>query len=89
MEKTITVDAAHEETMVESQTATSHGDKVEERVAVDESLEHELTVKYMFANHKKLIAWTFFWALCAIGWGFDAQVNGAMISVPSFRRDFG
>lgn len=59
------------------------------QIATDNELEHDLTLKYVLAHHKALIGWIFFWALCAIGWGFDAQVNGAMISVPAFRRDFG
>jgi hypothetical protein len=89
MEKTTPIDVAHEETSVEVNSSPINGDKVEAKIAVDDHLEQELSVKYMLAHHKKLIAWTFFWATCAIGWGFDAQVNGAMISVPSFRRDFG
>jgi MFS family permease len=89
MEKTTPINVAHEETSVGNEAEPNPANKVEARLAVDDSLEHELTVKYMLAHHNKLIAWTFFWALCAIGWGFDAQVNGAMISVPSFRRDFG
>ncbi|THX53846.1 putative maltose permease [Aureobasidium pullulans] len=55
----------------------------------DDELEHQLTVAYVVKHHKTLIWWTFYWAMCAVGWGFDAQVNGAMISVPAFRRDFG
>jgi hypothetical protein len=101
MEKTMPTDVAQVERTAESE----NGDKVEAKIAADTSLEQELSVKYMLKHHKKLIAWTFFWATCAIGWGFDAQgrvhtpitlsssnaetVNGAMISVPSFRRDFG
>lgn len=89
MEKPTATEVAHEESSVQNHLASTHGDKAEARVAVDESLEHGLTVKYMLSNHKGLCAWTFFWATCAIGWGFDAQVNGAMIGVPSFRRDYG
>ncbi|RDW72799.1 hypothetical protein BP6252_06706 [Coleophoma cylindrospora] len=40
-------------------------------------------------GNASVLWWTFFFAISAVGWGFDAQVNGAMISVPSFRRDFG
>lgn len=89
MDKSAPTEIAHEEVSIKGEPTLVHGDKVEAKLAADDSLEHEITVKYMFAHHKKLIAWTFFWALCAIGWGFDAQVNGAMISVPAFRRDFG
>ncbi|KAK4233172.1 maltose permease [Achaetomium macrosporum] len=51
--------------------------------------EHELTLADLFRNHKPVVWWCFFWAMAAVGWGFEAQVNGAMISVASFRRDFG
>ncbi|KAE8416035.1 general substrate transporter [Aspergillus pseudocaelatus] len=27
--------------------------------------------------------------MCALGWGFDTQVNGAMVSVPAFREYYG
>lgn len=89
MEKGAPTEIAHEELSIDGKPNFSNGDQVEAKLAVDDSLEHEITVKYMFKNHKGLIAWTCFWATCSIGWGFDAQVNGAMIGVPSFRRDFG
>ncbi|KAK8932675.1 Major facilitator-type transporter ecdC [Metarhizium anisopliae] len=52
-------------------------------------LEQELTVATICTRHKLVVWWCFYWAMAAVGWGFDAQINGAMISVPSFRRDFG
>jgi hypothetical protein len=58
-------------------------------VVTDNVQEHQLTFMDVARNHKPLIWWSFYFAMCAVGWGFDAQVNGAMISVPSFRRDFG
>ncbi|KAL1600758.1 hypothetical protein SLS60_007146 [Paraconiothyrium brasiliense] len=51
--------------------------------------EHQLTLKEVWKKHPALIGWSFYWSMCAIGWGFDAQINGTMISVASFRRDFG
>ena len=51
--------------------------------------EKQITVRDVFAKHPRLAWWIFYWAMAAVGWGFDAQVNGAMISVPAFRRDFG
>ncbi|RHZ66733.1 putative MFS alpha-glucoside transporter [Aspergillus thermomutatus] len=59
------------------------------RTTADNDHEHSLTLRDVWKHHKPLIGWSFYWAMCAIGWGFDAQINGAMISVPSFRRDFG
>jgi hypothetical protein len=58
-------------------------------VITDNVHEHQLTFREVARHHKALIWWSFYFAMCAVGWGFDAQVNGAMISVPSFRRDFG
>ncbi|KAL8420794.1 hypothetical protein RB594_003558 [Gaeumannomyces avenae] len=51
--------------------------------------ERDLTLGEAFRNHKTLIWWCFYWAMCAVGWGFDAQINGNMIAVEAFRRDFG
>ncbi|KAI6365780.1 hypothetical protein MCOR25_005269 [Pyricularia grisea] len=61
----------------------SHHDKV------PVTQEQELTLREVFKNHKIIVWWCFYWAMCAVGWGFDAQINGAMIAVDSFRRDFG
>ncbi|KAL3474115.1 maltose permease [Aspergillus californicus] len=61
----------------------------EEHVDGRDRAEDDMTFAFVFRHHKAIIAWSFYWALCAVGWGFDAQINGAMISVPSFRRDFG
>ncbi|KAF5123927.1 Sugar transport protein 12 [Metarhizium anisopliae] len=52
-------------------------------------LEHRLTIKDVFNRHPALIWWSFYWSISGVGWGFDAQVNGRMLSVESFRRDFG
>lgn len=52
-------------------------------------LEKEVTIRDVITKHPQLAWWVFFWAMSAVGWGFDVQVNGAMISVPAFRRDFG
>ncbi|KAF5980213.1 maltose permease [Fusarium coicis] len=58
-------------------------------VETDRQAEHELTLKQCFKQHPAVVWWCFYWAIAAIGWGFDAQINGAMISVAAFRRDFG
>ncbi|EEY23479.1 maltose permease [Verticillium alfalfae VaMs.102] len=67
----------------------SHHDTKEGMSTSANQQEHELTLKTVFKHHKAVIWWCFYWAMCAIGWGFDAQINGAMISVAAFRRDFG
>ncbi|KAL7945180.1 general substrate transporter [Trichoderma barbatum] len=61
----------------------------DDTVRVDLQREHELTVKEVFFNHPALVFWAFYWAMTGVGWGFDAQVNGGMLSVEPFRRDFG
>ncbi|KAM0420260.1 hypothetical protein ACHAPT_011918 [Fusarium lateritium] len=58
-------------------------------VNADRQAEHDLTLKQVLRHHPALVGWSFYWAIAAIGWGFDAQINGAAISVESFRRDFG
>ncbi|KOS18026.1 General alpha-glucoside permease [Escovopsis weberi] len=58
-------------------------------ILVDIRHEHELTVRQVFIRHPALVLWSFYWAMAGVGWGFDAQVNGGMLSVESFRRDFG
>ncbi|KAF3913382.1 hypothetical protein ABW20_dc0107086 [Dactylellina cionopaga] len=56
---------------------------------LDNEAEHALTFSYIWKNHRSLIFYSLYWGVSAFGWGFDAQINGAMISVPAFRRDFG
>ena len=87
------------------EAAASHADK-DGPITGPVVTEQVLTLKDVFKNHKTLVWWSFFWAMCAVGWyvlifsklpsttnslcrGFDAQINGAMISVAAFRRDFG
>ncbi|OXV11343.1 hypothetical protein Egran_00897 [Elaphomyces granulatus] len=40
-------------------------------------------------TYPALVWWAFFFAMSAVGWGFDVQVNGAVVAVPAFRRQFG
>ncbi|KAJ3950306.1 uncharacterized protein N0V96_001450 [Colletotrichum fioriniae] len=71
------------------EASVSHHDAKGLAVGATNQQEHDLTVREVFKNHKAIVWWCFYWAMAAIGWGFDAQINGAMISVASFRRDFG
>lgn len=59
------------------------------KVAADNDQERSLTLRSVARNHPKLLFWSFFWCLTAVGWGFDTQVNGVMISVPAFRAYYG
>ncbi|KAH7381532.1 maltose permease [Pyrenochaeta sp. MPI-SDFR-AT-0127] len=76
--------------------AVVHSESIHSKAVVDEAAlkadridEEGLTFRYVARHHPALVWWSFFYAMSAVGWGFDAQVNGAMISVASFRRDFG
>ncbi|CAM1502765.1 Fc.00g075410.m01.CDS01 [Cosmosporella sp. VM-42] len=60
-----------------------------ETMVTERQAEHDLTLKQVLRNHPALVWWSFYWAMAGVGWGFDAQINGAMISVAAFRRDFG
>ncbi|KAH7368177.1 maltose permease [Plectosphaerella cucumerina] len=71
------------------QATVSHHDAKETLTSSALQEEHDLTLGEVFKNHKLIVWWCFYWAMAAIGWGFDAQINGAMIGVASFRRDFG
>lgn len=51
--------------------------------------EHSLSIGHVLRHNKRIVWWCFFFSMSAVGWGFDAQVNGAMISVPAFRAKFG
>ncbi|KAH7410521.1 hypothetical protein DE146DRAFT_776254 [Phaeosphaeria sp. MPI-PUGE-AT-0046c] len=77
----------HEEALPSNHLDKSMTD-VKGALSSDE-IEHHLTLPEVWRKHPALIWSSFFWAMCAIGWGFDAQINGAMISVPAFPRDFG
>ncbi|SPO00321.1 related to maltose permease [Cephalotrichum gorgonifer] len=72
-----------------AEPTVSHHDAKDEATASAAQEEHDLTLSHVMGNHKAVVWWCFYWAMCAVGWGFDAQINGAMISVAAFRRDFG
>lgn len=83
------------ETSIEKQSVTldhietMHEKDIAEHANTANEREKQITVRDVFTKHPRLAWWIFYWAMAAVGWGFDAQVNGAMISVPAFRRDFG
>nr|XP_036579902.1 maltose permease [Colletotrichum truncatum]KAF6787658.1 maltose permease [Colletotrichum truncatum] len=69
--------------------SVSHHDPKGADATAANDQEHDLTLREVMKNHKAVVWWCFYWAMAAIGWGFDAQINGAMIAVDAFRRDFG
>ncbi|KAH7201512.1 general substrate transporter [Fusarium oxysporum] len=60
-----------------------------DQIQVANANEHNLTFRDVARRHPKIIWWSFFWCMCAVGWGFDTQVNGAMVGVPAFRKYYG
>ncbi|KAF9894648.1 hypothetical protein FE257_006536 [Aspergillus nanangensis] len=56
---------------------------------IDALYDRQMTAMETFRKHPKIVLWAFFWCMTALGWGFDTQVNGAIISVPSFRTYYG
>jgi hypothetical protein len=43
-------------------------DRKSSQVMVDIDTEHQLTFRDVWKNHKPIIGWSFFWAMCAVGW---------------------
>ncbi|KAK6500398.1 hypothetical protein TWF481_010742 [Arthrobotrys musiformis] len=74
-----TVEIDEERTSIKHQTVLD----------ADNEKEHSITLGYIWKNHPSLIFHSLYWGVTAFGWGFDAQINGAMIGVPAFRQDFG
>ncbi|KAH0602600.1 uncharacterized protein H6S33_008681 [Morchella sextelata] len=66
-------------------------DSAKDQTLFDEETrrEHEQTFRDALRDERGVILWATVFAAAALSWGFDAQVNGAAISVNSFRRDFG
>ncbi|KAL2831563.1 maltose permease [Aspergillus cavernicola] len=64
-------------------------ESAKEHAPADTNPEATLTFGHIARHHPKIIAWALFWSMCALGWGFDTQVNGAIIGVPGFRKYFG
>ncbi|KZT57947.1 general substrate transporter [Calocera cornea HHB12733] len=51
--------------------------------------EHSYTPLTAIRTYWRAFAWCQFISIGALLWGYDAQVGGGILSVPSFRRDFG
>jgi hypothetical protein len=62
MEKTSSTD------FIEDTKPISNDNRKTSLVAVDADAEHQLTFRDVWKNHKAIIGWSFFWAMCAIGW---------------------
>ncbi|KAL2811253.1 hypothetical protein BJX63DRAFT_433545 [Aspergillus granulosus] len=55
----------------------------------DTTQEQILALGQIARRHLQILEWSLFWCMCALGWGFDTQVNGAITSVPAFRAYYG
>ncbi|RSH91961.1 hypothetical protein EHS25_009331 [Saitozyma podzolica] len=51
--------------------------------------EHSYTPLTAIRKYWRAFVWCMFMNIGALLWGYDAQIGGATLSVPSFRRDFG
>ncbi|KAH6689914.1 general substrate transporter [Plectosphaerella plurivora] len=78
----------HEKAEAES-TSASLGGAERRPVDSDNQREHEMTLGFVAKNHPKIIWWSFFWCMCAVGWGYDTQINGAIVGIPAFREFYG
>jgi hypothetical protein len=56
-----THDTAEHEHVVEHQPK-------QDALGYHRSEEDSLTMTHIWKNHKAIIGWSFYWALCAIGW---------------------
>lgn len=48
-------------------------------VLEDNAIEHELTFKHVIRNHKALVWWCFYFAMCAIGWYVFGSVKSIAV----------
>ncbi|KAL4886497.1 maltose permease [Aspergillus karnatakaensis] len=60
-----------------------------EHAAAETSAMDKLTIRELLSNHPAVVWWAFYWGMAGVAWGFDSQINGAVLSVESFRRAFG
>ncbi|KAG1726395.1 maltose permease [Suillus lakei] len=51
--------------------------------------EHAITPAQAMRTYWRAFAWCLFINMGALLWGYDSQIGGGLLSVPSFRRDFG
>ncbi|KAG0702170.1 maltose permease [Suillus ampliporus] len=51
--------------------------------------EHAITPVQALRTYWRACAWCLFINLGALLWGFDTQLGSGLLSIPSFRRDFG
>jgi hypothetical protein len=65
MEKTSGVPSTE---FVENTGAVVNGGHKPGLATADIEMEHQLTFRDVWKHHKAIIGWSFFWAMCAVGW---------------------
>ena len=53
---------------IEKTEQISSQDHTRSLAKADVEAEHQLTFRDVWKHHKAIIGWSFFWAMCAIGW---------------------
>jgi hypothetical protein len=51
-----------------AEAVVSHHDFKDSLATTALQQEHELTLQEVIKNHKVVVWWCFYWAMCAIGW---------------------
>lgn len=54
--------------LVEHIEPVAHNDLKTSFAKANIDQEHQLTFRDVWKHHKAIIGWSFFWAMCAIGW---------------------
>lgn len=52
-------------------------------------IEHDLTLKEAFRLYRPAIGWSFLFSLGVIMAGFDPQLIGSLVAIPTFQKTFG
>jgi hypothetical protein len=63
--------------LVEHVEPVAHSDVKPTLPNADIDQEHQLTFRDAWKHHKAIIGWSFFWAMCAIGW--FALLSGTVV----------
>lgn len=73
------------------QSSIQHGDIIASSKAAKEAAlaEHSYTVTQAFKLFRPAIGWCFLFSLGVVMAGFDPQLVGALVAIPTFQRDFG
>ena len=52
-------------------------------------LQHSITLKDAFRLYRPAIAWSFLFSLGVVMAGFDPQLVGTLVAIPTFQKQFG